>query len=113
MTDNPVPELPRSVLEEIKDCLGEVHEDFEHSILRTPRDVHTFFRQLTLDLINSGRDVSLVVDDFATSMMWMILIGREHATRGFGPPLERDDRAAKDVVSDDMISRFLNGETDE
>jgi hypothetical protein len=106
------PELPRSVLEEIKSVIGEVHEDFGRSILDTNEELHTFFRQLTIDMLQSGRDINLIVDDFATNMFWMVLIGREHAIRGFGSPLPREDKDAEDLISDDAISQLIDDEND-
>lgn len=110
--DSQRPELPRSVLDEIKGLIGELNEDFGHSILVTNEELHTFFRQLTIDMLQSGRDLNLVVDDFATNMFWMVLIGREHAIRGFDSPLPRADKDAEDLISDEAISQLIDDERD-
>ncbi len=108
---NDLPTPPRSVLEEIQAVLEDVHEDFGRSILVTNQDVHTFFRKLAVDLLTSKRELNLMLDDFATTFLWFILVGREHAIRGYDPPLPRDDQEGKDLITDDAISKLIDGET--
>jgi hypothetical protein len=110
MPDDATPALPRSVLEEVKAILEDVHEDFGRSILVTNQELHTFFRGLALDMLRSKREPNLMIDDFATSFLWFILIGREHAIRGYDAPLPRDDAEGKDLITDDAISRLIDGE---
>lgn len=112
-TPDETPRVPRSVLEEVKAIIEDVHEDFGHSILVTNQELHTYFRGLALDMLRSGREPNLMLDDFATGFLWMILIGREHAIRGYDSPLPRDDQEGKDLITDDMISNLLRAETED
>lgn len=110
MTDNETnPELPRSVLEEIKDLLQEVHEDYSRTILDTDQELFAFMRKLSLDMLISGHEPSLMVDDIATALVWMLMIGREHQARGFGSPLPREDSEGLDLISDESIINLIEG----
>ena len=108
--DTTMPVLPRSFLEEIKALYGDVHEDYAHSILGTDPEVHAFFRTFVIGTMSSGRDPNLIIDDLATSFVWMIMLGREHATQGLPAPVPRDDVEGLDLITDDQISQLIDDE---
>ena len=114
MTSNPnraddaLPHLPSSFLEEIRDLTGDVLEDYGQSILTIDPDVHAYYRRLTLDLLRSGRDINLIIDDVATGFVWMLLLGREHALRGLPAPVPREDAHAADLIRDQDISDLID-----
>jgi hypothetical protein len=106
-TENPS-QSPRSTVDEIRELFGDIHEDFGQTILEADPLLHNLMLSIVKALLESGRTLNQVANDLATQFTWMLLIGREHALRGYGSPLPRKDDFSAEMVSDDAIAALLN-----
>lgn len=96
--------IPRTLLDELKEIAGDLAPDLTATFPDMPEDVGRYIRQTIVELFRmSGDDVDLLLQHLSSLVMWLFMVGREHAIRGYPPPVgksDHDDGIVPDDISD-------------
>jgi hypothetical protein len=102
--------MPTTLFEELRELIGDVHQDFAATLAEGDPDVYGLMYGLVIEAMTSDRPDDAKVGDIATTMMWWFLLGREHQQRGFPAPLPRRDEGVDETGIDSVIADILNDE---
>lgn len=94
--------IPRTFLDELKEIAGDLVPDLSTTFPQMPEDVGRYLREIIVRLFEmSGEDVDELLMHLSSLVAWWFMMGREHAIRGYPPPVGKSDED-DDIVPDDI-----------
>ncbi len=101
---------PRTFYSEFEECMIDAATDLDSSVMDFDQHVLDRIRQATLGMLrdNAG-DGEAVINGLVSMNVWLFLTGREHAARGYGPPVQRTN-ADDTGIPNDLGGMFPEGQ---
>lgn len=104
----------RPFVEELREIVGDMIEDYRTTMDEISVPTREFMQKHVLLILDRpGATSQEVIEALGDTLMWMILLGREHAARGYSSPIRKDDTDIDDLVGDDELADLIDGDDDD
>lgn len=107
MTTNE-PQVPGTFYEEFRELAGDLPQDLEHTFTDLDPEVGKVVRLTILEIFkradaepDEAKSMEMLFRDLSSLVLWTFMLGREHAARGYPPPVGKSD-TNDDVFPDDI-----------